>query len=107
MPMALLFVARMPRQAQVAPTSPFQVVLFLWMPRYIPWGTSSPSNHLLNPGDVAIGRNGATSDLFLSGGLGVGTATTTDGVLETTGKIFTAGNILGNVHITLTGTGTS
>lgn len=44
----------------------------------ISFGSSSPSALFLNQGDVVIGRNGSTNDLYVSGGLGVGNATTTD-----------------------------
>ncbi|MEK7480610.1 MAG: hypothetical protein AAB604_00725, partial [Patescibacteria group bacterium] len=44
----------------------------------IAFGSSTPSPIFLNQGDVVIGRNGSTNDLYVSGGLGVGNATTTD-----------------------------
>ncbi|MEK7649348.1 MAG: hypothetical protein AAB367_00065 [Patescibacteria group bacterium] len=55
------------------------------------FGSSSPSNLLLNIGDVVIGRNGANSDLYVSGGLGIGNATTADGLLETSGIAYIGG----------------
>ncbi|MBI4121492.1 MAG: hypothetical protein HY470_00855, partial [Candidatus Ryanbacteria bacterium] len=56
-------------------TTPF---IFVSQKGVVGFGTSTPTDLLLNPGDVAIGRNGATSDLYVSGGLGVGNATTGD-----------------------------
>jgi len=41
-------------------------------------GSSTPSPIFLNLGDMVIGRNGSTNDLYVSGGLGVGNATTSD-----------------------------
>ncbi len=41
-------------------------------------GSSTPSPLFLNVGDMVIGRNGSTNDLYVSGGLGVGNATTSD-----------------------------
>lgn len=57
-------------------TTPF---IFVSQKGVVAFGTSTPSPIFLNPGDVVIGRNGATSDLFVSGGLGVANATTGDG----------------------------
>ncbi len=76
--------------------------LFVTQKGVIGFGTSSPTNLFLNPGDVAIGRNGATADLFVSGGLGVGNATTADGVLETSGIAHIGGllHVRGNATST-------
>src|SRR3989344_3990164 len=79
-------------------SSPF---IFVSQKGVVSFGSSSPNAQLLNPGDVVIGRNGVTSDLYVSGGLGVGNATSRDGVLETSGIAF-IGNIL-----KVKGTGTS
>jgi len=57
-------------------TTPF---VFVSQKGVVSFGTTTPSGLFLNPGDVVIGRNGATSDLFVSGGLGVANATTADG----------------------------
>ncbi len=56
-------------------------------------GSSTPSALFLNPGDTVIGRNGASSDLYVSGGLGVGNATTTDNNLEVLTRIY-AGSVV-------------
>src|SRR3989338_11617116 len=71
------------------------------------FGSSSPSNLFLNPGDVVIGRHGATSDLYVSCGLGVGNATTTDNNIQVAGKVVATGNISTEGHLVTTGTGTS
>jgi hypothetical protein len=68
-------------------TTPFQ---FISQKGVIGFGTSAPTGLFLNPGDVAIGRNGASSDLFVSGGLGVGNATTADGAIEVSDRIVIA-----------------
>jgi hypothetical protein len=85
-PWGELSVDQLPGQGPLKPTfvvadngtsSPF---MFVSQKGVVGFGTSSPTNLLLNPGDVAIGRNsGLTSDLYVSGGLGVGNATTSDG----------------------------
>ncbi|MEK7576387.1 MAG: tail fiber domain-containing protein, partial [Patescibacteria group bacterium] len=80
-------------------SSPF---MFVSQKGVIGFGSSSPTNLFLNPGDVAIGRNGLTNDLFVSGGLGVGNATTADGVLETSSNIYTAGRIIQRASATST-----
>lgn len=55
----------------------------------ISFGSSTPSPLFLNQGDVVIGRNGSTNDLYVSGGLGVGNATTTDdNFVVGTGYVF-------------------
>ena len=52
--------------------------MFISQKGIIAFGSSTPSPLFLNQGDVVIGRNGSTNDLYVSGGLGVGNATTTD-----------------------------
>jgi hypothetical protein len=52
--------------------------MFISQKGVIAFGSSTPSPIFLNQGDVVIGRNGSTNDLYVSGGLGVGNATTTD-----------------------------
>ena len=52
--------------------------IFVSQKGIISFGSSTPSPIFLNQGDVVIGRNGSTNDLYVSGGLGVGNATTTD-----------------------------
>lgn len=56
-------------------TTPF---IFVSQKGVVGFGTSTPDTKFLNPGDVVIGRGGDTSDLFVSGGLGIGLSTTTD-----------------------------
>ena len=87
-----------------ATSTPF---VFVSQKGVVSFGSSTPSGLFLNVGDVVIGRHGATSDLFVSGGLGVGNATTTDNNLELAGKLVAAGNINGSGTFTITGTGTS
>jgi len=79
--------------------------IFVTQKGVIGFGTSAPTGLFLNPGDVAIGRNGASSDLFVSGGLGVGNATTTDGILETSGLAYIGGilKVKGSATSTFTG----
>ncbi len=79
-------------------TTPF---LFVSQKGIVSIGSSTPSPLFLNPGDVVIGRNGASSDVFISGGLGLGNATTTDGILETSGLSYIGG------LLKVKGTGTS
>ncbi|TSC73363.1 MAG: hypothetical protein G01um101470_126 [Parcubacteria group bacterium Gr01-1014_70] len=81
--------------------------IFVSQKGVVSFGSSTPSNLLLNVGDVVIGRHGASSDLFVSGGLGVGNATTTDNNIELAGKLVATGNINGSGTLTITGTGTS
>lgn len=52
--------------------------IFVSQKGVVSFGSSTPSALFLNVGDVVIGRHGATNDLYVSGGLGVGNATTTD-----------------------------
>lgn len=52
--------------------------LFVSQKGVVAFGSSTPSDLFLNVGDVVIGRDGSTNDLYVSGGLGVGDATTTD-----------------------------
>src|SRR3989344_1854441 len=52
--------------------------IFVSQKGVVSFGSSTPSGLFLNVGDVVIGRHGATNDLYVSGGLGVGNATTTD-----------------------------
>ncbi len=56
-------------------TSPF---IFVSPKGVVTFGSTTPSPLFLNPADVVIGRNGSTNDLYVSGGLGVGNATTAD-----------------------------
>jgi len=82
-------------------SSPF---MFISQKGVVGFGTSSPTNLLLNAGDVAIGRGaGSTNDLYISGGLGIGNATTSDGTLETSGIAYIGGtgtsSILGNLRL--------
>ncbi|MEK7173870.1 MAG: hypothetical protein AAB710_02185 [Patescibacteria group bacterium] len=58
-----------------ATSTPF---IFVSQKGVVGFGSSTPSDKFLNAGDVVIGRGGATGDLFVSGGLGVGLSTTTD-----------------------------
>lgn len=70
--------------------------IFVSQKGVVSFGSSTPSNLFLNMGDVVIGRNGATNDLFVSGGLGVGDATTTDNGFVVGGNLLTVyanGNI--------------
>lgn len=53
--------------------------IFVTAKGVISFGSTTPSALFLNQGDVVIGRNGSTNDLYVSGGLGVANATTTDG----------------------------
>ena len=72
-------------------TTPF---IFVSSKGIVSFGSTTPSPLFLNPSDVVIGRNGSTNDLFVSGGLGVGNATTSDGDLVLgTGPTFA---VLGN-----------
>lgn len=74
-------------------TTPF---IFVSQKGVVSFGSSTPSNLFLTAGDVVIGRNGATSDLYVSGGLGVGNATTTDNGFVVGADLFTVyanGNI--------------
>ncbi len=70
--------------------------MFVSQKGVVSFGSSTPSNLFLNVGDVVIGRHGATNDLFVSGGLGVGDATTTDNGFVVGANLFTVyanGNI--------------
>ena len=67
----------------------------------VSFGSSTPSGLFLNVGDTVIGRNGATSDLFVSGGLGVGDATTTDNAFVVGANLFT---VYSNKNIGMFGT---
>lgn len=87
-----------------ATNTPF---MFVSQKGVVSFGSSTPSNLFLNPGDVVIGRNGATSDLFVSGGLGVGNATTTDNNIQVAGKVVATGNLSSSGHLVTTGAGTS
>lgn len=53
--------------------------IFVSQKGIISFGSSTPSPLFLNQGDVVVGRNGSTNDMYVSGGLGVANATTTDG----------------------------
>lgn len=57
-------------------TTPF---IFVSPRGVVSFGSTTPSPLFLNAADVVIGRNGSTNDLYVSGGLGVSNATTTDG----------------------------
>ncbi|HAZ11152.1 MAG TPA: hypothetical protein DCY86_00050, partial [Bdellovibrionales bacterium] len=48
------------------------------------------------------GVTGTSRDAYRTGGLGIGVTTTTDGALETSGKIYVGGS-----NLTISGTGTS
>lgn len=63
-------------------------------------GSSTPSGLFLNVGDTVIGRHGATSDLYVSGGLGVGDATTTDNAFSA-GGVNDGLKVYGNGDITV------
>lgn len=75
--------------------------IFVSQKGVVSFGSSTPSNLFLNVGDVVIGRNGASSDLFVSGGLGVGNATTTDNGFVIGADIFT---VYANSNIGMFGT---
>jgi hypothetical protein len=59
-------------------TTPF---IFVSQKGVVGFGSSSPSPLFLNAGDVVVGDNGSTNDVYISGGLGVANATTSDGDL--------------------------
>lgn len=63
--------------------------MFVSQKGIVSFGSSTPSNLFLTAGDVVIGRNGATNDLYVSGGLGVGDATTTDSNIQVAGRVIT------------------
>ncbi|TSC78396.1 MAG: hypothetical protein G01um101429_792, partial [Parcubacteria group bacterium Gr01-1014_29] len=66
--------------------------IFVSQKGVVAFGSSTPSALFLNVGDVVIGRNGSTNDLFVSGGLGVGDATTTDSNIHVAGRgVFDGG----------------
>lgn len=67
--------------------------IFVSQKGIVSFGSSTPSPLFLNPADVVIGRNGSTNDLFVSGGLGVGNATTADSNLEVQTRIY-AGTVI-------------
>jgi len=71
-------------------TTPF---IFVSPKGVVSFGSSSPSALFLNAADVVIGRNGSTNDLYISGGLGVGNATTADDNLEVQTRIY-AGTVV-------------
>lgn len=71
-------------------TTPF---IFVSPKGIVSFGSSSPSALFLNAADVVIGRNGSTNDLFVSGGLGVGNATTADDNLQVQTRIY-AGTVI-------------
>jgi len=77
--------------------------IFVSQKGVVSFGSSTPSGLFLNVGDVVIGRHGATSDLYVSGGLGVGDATTTDNAFVV-GTSLTV-NANGNVFIGTATTG--
>lgn len=52
--------------------------IFVSQKGVVSFGSSTPSGLFLNVGDVVIGRHTGTNDLYVSGGLGIGNATTTD-----------------------------
>ena len=54
-----------------------------------------------------IGNDIVAHNTYITGGLGIGNATTTDSNIELAGKLVAAGNINGAGHITVTGSGTS
>ncbi len=72
-------------------TTPF---VFVSQKGVVSLGSSTPSGLFLNPSDTVIGRNGASSDLFVSGGLGVANATTSDGDFVVGGTTGGTGAIL-------------
>ncbi len=71
--------------------------IFVSQKGVVSFGSSTPSDLFLNVGDVVIGRHGATSDLYVSGGLGVGDATTTDSAFVVGSNLFLFGN--GNLFV--------
>src|SRR3989338_2112361 len=75
--------------------------IFVSQKGVVSFGSSTPSGLFLNVGDTVIGRNGATSDLFVSGGLGVGDATTTDNAFVVGANLFT---VYSNKNIGMFGT---
>src|SRR3989344_5002562 len=77
--------------------------IFVSQKGVVSFGSSTPSGLFLNVGDTVIGRNGATSDLFVSGGLGVGDATTTDNAFVVGDHLFT---VYSNKNIGMFGTTT-
>ena len=85
--------------------------LFISAKGIISFGSSTPSPLFLNQGDVVIGRNGSTNDLYVSGGLGVGNATTTDGdfIVRASDPIFSFTSngrlVVGATSTALTATG--
>ncbi len=64
--------------------------MFISQKGVIAFGSSTPSPIFLNQGDVVIGRDGSTNDLYVSGGLGIANATTTDGdfIIRSANPIF-------------------
>lgn len=77
--------------------------IFVSQKGVVGFGSSTPSDLFLNVGDVVIGRNGSTNDLFVSGGLGVGNATTTDGAFVVGADMLT---VYGNGNTMIGGTTT-
>ena len=75
--------------------------IFVSQKGVVSFGSSTPSDLFLNVGDVVIGRNGASNDLFVSGGLGVGNATTTDNSFVVGADILT---VYANSNIGMFGT---
>ena len=71
-------------------TTPF---IFVSPKGVVSFGSTTPSPLFLNAADVVIGRNGSTNDLYISGGLGVGNATTADSNLEVQTRIY-AGTVI-------------
>lgn len=66
--------------------------LFVSQKGVVAFGSSTPSDLFLNVGDVVIGRDGSTNDLYVSGGLGVGDATTTDNAFVVGTNLVLFGN---------------
>ncbi|MEK6877823.1 MAG: hypothetical protein AABZ49_04320, partial [Thermoproteota archaeon] len=86
-------------------SSPF---IFVTQKGSIQFGSSTPNTLLNKLGDVVIGTSTLDaasthdhSDLFVMGGVGIGNATTTDGILETSGLSYLGG------LLKVKGTGTS
>lgn len=75
--------------------------IFVSQKGVVSFGSSTPSGLFLNVGDVVIGRHGATNDLYVSGGLGVGNATTTDNGFVVGASLFT---VYANNNIGMNGT---
>lgn len=85
--------------------------IFVSQKGIISFGSSTPSPIFLNQGDIVVGRNGSTNDMYVSGGLGVANATSTDGdfIIRTTDPIFSFTSngrlVVGATSTALTATG--